>query len=923
MVCRFSFYLSRPGEKKRVARDIVTNGWFYINPLLSLNSPKFTKYKKLYPEIFRIEHSVTRYVYLSYLSTNEYLEFKSNDDFDIDNYKSPDFHEFKYSETDYYRIRAYDEWKTEYNCTRLRYESFECYLHTKESVDSVRDDPMVQYVEPFHGFRYHARYSVGYLDSGAESLSYDGKLLQTKRSLYEHGLTGEDQVISITDNGCDTNHSFFYDESVPVVFGETMENHRKIIKYEISSENEGIREHGTFVAGLAAGKPDHFNESDNSLYSGVALDSKLHIIENAGNSIPYFGTAVDSMKNVGSHILTSSLVMNQLQAQYTDDVQNFAYNNPDMLFIFPSGNDNFQVYAPADATNALTVGSSNRPYIANVENSRNVTFSCNDTVFRLREYSKSLFDKTTKLIDLQNIEISLDDDPNTIYITDECINESLQALAVVFPNSTDLNSCPNLENTTVLICNDDDFDNITDLDAVNISFTTDEVYELQPSSFSSPGPSQWGCKKPDIMAPGENIMSARVGTNDTTIDSIITLSGTSAAASQISGFAALITQYFNEGFYPSLRPNESDRRNVSSALVKAILVNCAKNTTERPVRTAKGGFGVPVIKDGIGFGKFGVRFVDKEKIYPRQHIIYEFSTDRKSDFSITLNYIDFPTPTQHYTVLHADLNLVIEANNNTYLGNMNPRGFEEELTPVEKVILKDLDPQKITIHIYSNNFNPDANIEYCIAIMGGFETKDDEIKLIRLEDNNKCPGNCSGYSCGEEGWCDCPYNIRGMYCQTQMKQLDTTPWNGKNVYRATADEVVWYYLFIPQYNEISLQFSTRWHTQNVREWINVVGDSKYGAADCWFRFIIPSEPQYENAVYSTEFMDFPSNTTLYFGIYLTYGGEQEGLIGSTMQWFPTPEPTPMPTPTPDPTATPLPTQTFAPTPESTPSITPS
>ncbi|HVT03125.1 MAG TPA: S8 family serine peptidase, partial [Thermoanaerobaculia bacterium] len=124
------------------------------------------------------------------------------------------------------------------------------------------------------------------------------------------------------------------------------------------------------------------------------------------------------------------------------------------------------------------------------------------------------------------------------------------------------------------------------------------------ASFSSRGPTADGRIKPDITAPGSNIVStsgdAIEGDNNCGIKS---LSGTSMSCPTVAGGAVLLRQYFADGFYPTGSKNAADAMNVSSALVKAVLLN---GTLALP---ASGIFG------GLTFG-WGRIFLDNNLFFP-------------------------------------------------------------------------------------------------------------------------------------------------------------------------------------------------------------------------------------------------------------------------------------------------------------------
>ncbi len=89
------------------------------------------------------------------------------------------------------------------------------------------------------------------------------------------------------------------------------------------------------------------------------------------------------------------------------------------------------------------------------------------------------------------------------------------------------------------------------------------------------GPTADGRRKPEIFAPGCATQSATVGSACGTTG----LTGTSMAGPVIAGAAALVREYFMEGFYPSGVATGTDSFEPSGVLVKAVLLNSAVDMT--------------------------------------------------------------------------------------------------------------------------------------------------------------------------------------------------------------------------------------------------------------------------------------------------------------------------------------------------------
>jgi YVTN family beta-propeller protein len=130
------------------------------------------------------------------------------------------------------------------------------------------------------------------------------------------------------------------------------------------------------------------------------------------------------------------------------------------------------------------------------------------------------------------------------------------------------------------------------------------------AAFTSVGPAWDGRTKPDITAPGVVISSAGLPftyygdasdphcvpgdpnvcfpsfggcyVNDVSQTcSTVKLSGTSMASPTAAGLGALARQYFTDGFYPSGQATPADARIPSAALLKAVLINGARDMTGR------------------------------------------------------------------------------------------------------------------------------------------------------------------------------------------------------------------------------------------------------------------------------------------------------------------------------------------------------
>ncbi|MBI4041428.1 MAG: S8 family serine peptidase [Deltaproteobacteria bacterium] len=185
----------------------------------------------------------------------------------------------------------------------------------------------------------------------------------------------------------------------------------------------------------------------------------------------------------------------------------------------------------------------------------------------------------------------------------------------------------------------------------------------QVAAFSSRGPTQDGRLKPDVVAPGTNNLSLRSRVPEVNPEEswgvfnedYVFMGGTSMATPLVAGAVALVRQYYQE---------VEDRKFVSSALVKATLINGADDLSGESVRKPNSdqGFGrvnleeslLPTQKVRRSFDEtMGVKH-GEEKVYS----LKVMASDQK--LRVTLAYHDYPGSPAVRKALVNDLDLSIE-----------------------------------------------------------------------------------------------------------------------------------------------------------------------------------------------------------------------------------------------------------------------
>lgn len=236
-------------------------------------------------------------------------------------------------------------------------------------IPAIANIEEVNWIEPWHKMEPH-NYNVQWVVQTATSQN---------RRIWDLGITGEGQLLSVCDSGVRTSHYAFRSTSSSwlTTWGD-YPNDRKIVAYKpANSYGAGYADfgdelcnycHGSHVSGTALGDDDVMGSP--STYDGVAIDSRLYFCDGGGSLgcvyiptnlyelfiLPYNGNAAGSVK-----IMTNSWG-NSVNGQYTSEamaVDYFMFLYKDFLLFFSNGNDGpatMTVGSPATAKNCVSVG---------------------------------------------------------------------------------------------------------------------------------------------------------------------------------------------------------------------------------------------------------------------------------------------------------------------------------------------------------------------------------------------------------------------------------------------------------------------------------------------------------------------------------------------------------------------------------------
>lgn len=223
----------------------------------------------------------------------------------------------------------------------------------------------------------------------------------------------------------------------------------------------------------------------------------------------------------------------------------------------------------------------------------------------------------------------------------------------------------------------------TNKNGVSVGATLRSTSANSMASFSSCGPTTDGRRKPDLTMPGSSIVSANNDLSITTNNcGTKTSSGTSMAAPGAAGSAALIRQYFTDGWYPTGSENSANGFTPSAALLKATLVNSSINMTGTTAIPANcQGWGRVLLENALFFTGQTRKLWVKDNATAfntgssNEDRTFTFTVTAGEPLKVTLAWTDFPSTPAASINLVNNLNLRVTGPTGTlWLGNVFASG---------------------------------------------------------------------------------------------------------------------------------------------------------------------------------------------------------------------------------------------------------
>ncbi len=644
------------------------------------------------------------------------------------------------------------------------------------------------------------------------------------------GLNGTDVTVNVIDGGLAMRTCFFNESGASFAFDAMNAAARKVIYYDSTygdtSEKPGDT-HGTSMAAIAAGVAlDSFPlASESNRHRGIAHASKLvftDIDAGQGKFAPTnFSVLFQAGVAAGATVFSCSFSDDTLTYTEQDrQIDLFANRHPSSVVVASAGNGEpiswaaknvFVVGASLTSVAArqvicgrqrflVYVNGSPRLEISGTQGTRGRAIFLNETLARRVVYSATLSSPCTQA-DLGNVDVF--DRFVLVDRSPRCsvaqmmrlleLNGAAGGLLVHNDTSTfvyDLGELATLSIFTWVFSQADGGlvkqaivrgDDVRLYVRFDLNVRCTAAASEGPgtlSSFSSRGPLADRRLAPHIVAVGESLRTMSALGEQCGNNAMILQTGTSPATALVAGAAALVRQYFGDGFFPTGSRNAANRRAASGALVRAVLIHAGVPREREATPNTNVGFGHLRLQRALKIGSRGpstMFLVDGEQpvsgTVRQRHFCLRVTGDAgivTEPLRASLVWSDPAGMSAMATTVllnNLDLTLTNARTNETFIGNsalyggVADRANNLEQATAPGSLLEVGHTWRVTVHAI--NFAAATSQAFALFVTGSFE-----LTTCSSSDVAFCANRCSSAgSCDIVfGRCQCNAGCTGSDC---------------------------------------------------------------------------------------------------------------------------------------------------------------
>ena len=768
---KIGFISNRYKEKQKISKN--ENAFYYVQSL----NPKFDfdDFTKKYNISQNLFLPISKNTYSCLLSHKSAEALSKDENFWVRKIPSKD--KIPKSETGYYSTLCPRSCKLPGEViTRTDYYAIIRYTGP---IEKLAKTTCARLFSPYlNNIELHARYHRGLTHNFPYSSQYDPKKGFISRSrLNESGYTGFGQCISVIDTGLDNNSMWFQRES-------ELTDPKILSVYPLADEVDEYSGHGTFVAGIAAGKATCSDYA--RTFNGVAEDAKILVVDiknqKTGN-LAFPENLLDLYEpcvQLKCPITLNAWTSDDILLKTAIDI--IAFDHPSLLMIFPTTPDeNGYIKTPGNAKNILSVGSTYGHLSSRAVFSTNTPVTVYNS--RTQDYSFGYTDPSgTPLL---NSTFTREKEE----ITFEIGNKEGQ-IAIIHNSTQQLTDFKNI--AAAFLFHQEKINDAVGFPVIRLpyfkqnKFDEGDLIQIFSPPITDEGPSAFNkidknngfyiknnpfYAKPELVAPGGPMIGPLAGSNKCGLEGLTVKEGPSVSAAIIAGDCAIIRQYLQNTALKGTK-------NISASAIRGTLAIISHDlyANQKKGPFAGIGFGTPQIEDLFSKQNKFIVFQD-HLINSGTRDDYCFDIEENGILKVALVWNDYPRDPLSHDYLTQPLHLTVASNENPYnhyLSNNddNDTPTLDMFNTVKLVTMDVKQGTRIRISVTAGDFEIPKPANYALTILGPIQKTENQTCTGYFTSGN-CPRGCEGRgsSCNQNKLCTCGYDRGGDFCSFKTEKI--------------------------------------------------------------------------------------------------------------------------------------------------------